>query len=167
MLSKKYILGIDPGLEGACAFLSLDGLEVDWFKIPNKIEVPGTQKKIVDAKSLMELLENHDILTCYIEKQAYKNPKLNANYGICMAVLMILGIDYLAIQSSSWQSSLRKKAELPDLKQGSSKAFTFAAFKKLFPEIKLPNKGSGLDDDIADALLLAKLCYINMELAGD
>jgi hypothetical protein len=167
MKSKTYILGIDPGNKGACALLSLDGSEIDWFKIPTKVEVEGTERRIIDAKLLKEHLENFDILTCYIEKQAYKNAKLNANYGICLAVLMILGIDYLPIQSASWMCSLKATEGLEDVRQGTSKDFTFYAFEKIFPDVVLPRKGKLLDDDIADACLLAWLCYRKIDLASD
>lgn len=167
-MTKQYILGIDPGLEGACALLSTDGQEVDWFKMPTKTEIPGTNKRIIEALKLKEMLEEYNILTCYVEKQAYKNPKLNANYGICLAVLMILKIPYLAIAPSSWMVSLKSKTDLPDIKQGMDKAFTFLAFDELYPEVTLPLKGrTKRDDDIADACLLAKLCQINIELAGE
>ena len=167
MSKTQYILGIDPGNKGACALLSLDGTEIDWFKIPTKLEVAGTSKRVIDAKALKEYLDNFDILTCYIEKQAYKNAKLNANYGICMAVLMILDIPFLAISPASWMLSLRKKAGLDNIKQGKDKNFTFYAFKELYPSVELPDKGSTKDDDIADACLLAKLCYLNIEIERD
>ena len=168
MKSKQYILGIDPGLKGACALLSLDGTEIDWFKIPTRIEVPGTQKRLVDAKALLEYLDNFDILTCYIEKQEYQNAKLIANYGICVAVLDILQIPFLAINPASWIRSLKAKAEVPDIKQGKNKEFTFKAFDILYPGVELPIKEKDLrDDDIADACLLAKLCYLNIEIERD
>ena len=145
----------------------MDGTEVDWFKIPTKIEIPGTEKRIIDAKALKDYLDNFNILTCYVEKQARKNPKLNANYGICLAVLMILEIPTLAIVPTSWMGSLKKKAGLEPIKQGVNKAFTFYAFNTIFPEITLPKKEGGLDDDIADACLLAWLCYLNIQIEGD
>jgi len=166
MKSNQYIIGIDPGNRGSVAFLSLDGTEIDWIKIPTRIEIPGTQKRIIDAKALKEYLENFDILTCYIEKQEYQNAKLIANYGICIAVLDILQIPFLAIGPASWIKSLKAKAGLPDIKQGKNKEFTFAAFDELYPGIELPKKDKGRDDDIADACLLAKLCYLNIQIEG-
>ena len=167
MKSNQYILGIDPGNRGACALLSLDGTEIDWFKMPTRTSVPGTSKKRIDGFKLYNHLSNFNIVTCYIEKQAYKNAVLNANYGICMGVLDVLGIDFVAIQSSSWIKSLKVNAELDDIKQGSDKAFTFYAFDKIFPSIELPMKGKERDDDIADACLIAWLCYLHIEKERD
>jgi len=162
-----YILGIDPGNKGAVALLSLDGSELDWFKVPTRVEVEGTQKKRIDGKDLYEHLANFDILTCYIEKQAYKNPKLIANYGICMGVLDALDIPFMSMPPASWMKSLKSQIGFDDIKNGPDKEFTFKAFEYVYPNVELPKKGKGLDDDIADAALLAYLCYLNIERYKD
>lgn len=167
MSSEKYILGIDPGNLGSCALLSLDGKTVKWFKIPTRTEIPGTQKRIIDGKALLEHLENFNIVSCYIEKQEGKNPKLIANYGICVCVLQILDIDFFAVPPASWTNSLKRRMGMPELKQNSNKVLTFTLFKTIFPDVQLPKKGLGLDDDVADSCLLAWLCYLNIESVKD
>lgn len=162
-LTKSCILGIDPGNKGACSLLDLDGNLVHYFKMPTRIEVPGTQKKRIDGLALYNLLSNYDILTCYIEKQAYQNAKLIANYGICMAVLDVLEIPFVAIAAASWMLSLKKQLDIENIKN-KDKEFTFHAFDMIFPEIELPIKEKGLrDDDIADASLMAYLCFLNIK----
>lgn len=159
---SKYILGIDPGLKGVMSLLSLDGLTLDWLHIPSKVEVEGTSRRIIDAKKMYAMLDDYEFFDCYIEQQAYKNPKLIANYGICLAVLQMLEIPYMALAPAQWMGSLKKKAGLKDIKN-KDKAFTLYAFKELYPNIELPMLGSLPDDNVADASLLAQLCYLNLQ----
>lgn len=166
-LNNQYILGLDPGNKGACALLSLDGKELDWFKLPTRVALAGTGQLRVDAFKLYPHLENFDIVACYIEMQKGKNAVLNANYGICLAVLDLLEIPLVAMHPASWMKSLKTQTGLDDIKQGTEKAFTFYAFENIFPDITLPDKGRKKDDDIADAALLAYLCYLNIERERD
>lgn len=171
-MSNKYILGLDPGNKGAVAFLSVDGTALDWFKLPTRLDCPENLTKSgapstaahVCGKSLMEYLTNFDIINCYIEKPMFSkfNYKLITNYGICVAILDVLDIPYVAYAPSSWMTSLKSHIGFKDTKN-TDKAFTFKAFEYAFPEVKLPNKEGSLDDDIADASLLAYLCYLNIE----
>tara|TARA_R110000822_G_scaffold67842_1_gene165082 strand:- start:387 stop:920 length:534 start_codon:yes stop_codon:yes gene_type:complete len=174
--STRYILGLDVGNKGAVALLSLDGGALDWFKLPTRLDCEGMLTKSgaiskashVCAKSLLEHLENFDILTCYIEKPMFSrfNYKLITNYGICIAILEVLEIPYVSYAPSSWMASLKSYIGFKDQKNV-NKSFTFDAFKHCYPEIVLPAKEGGLDDDIADASLLAYLCYLNIEKERD
>lgn len=172
MANVQYILGIDPGNHGAVALLSLDGTELDWFKLPTRLDCPEKRTKSgsksvaahVCGKKLLEYLENFDICGCNIEKPMFSkfNYKLITNYGICLAVLDILDIVYTSYAPAAWMASLKHNIGFKDVKN-SDKEFTFKAFEYAFPEVELPKKDKGLDDDIADASLLAYLCYLNIE----
>lgn len=164
--SKQYILGIDPGNKGACALLSLDGTELDWFKIPVKKEFPGTRKgdKVTDAKELYEEILQYNITLCAIERQAFKNAKLIQNYGIVRGIVDIIGIPLLIPTPTSWMYELKRYLDLQEVRNSNNKEFTFTAFEKVFSGVTLPNN----DDNIADASLLAYYAYIMMQKAeGD
>ena len=77
----------------------------------------------------------------------------------------LLGKSIAVLHDVTKNGSIEAKAEVPDIKQGKNKEFTFKAFDILYPGVELPIKEKDLrDDDIADACLLAKLCYLNIEI---
>jgi hypothetical protein len=155
---------MDPGNQGAGALLSLDGTEIDWFKIPTKYEFPGTSKKarITDGKALYDKLNEYNIFLCAIERQAFKNAKLIQNYGICKGVLDVIQVPTLIPTPSAWMYELKRYLDLGHLKN-KNKEFTFAAFKDVYPGIKLPRN----DDNIADAALLAYYGYLMLQKAEE
>jgi hypothetical protein len=153
----ELILGIDPGNKGAAALLNPDGSLYKYWKLKTIPDIHKGAGDMLNAWSLYQELKEYNIRKCYTER-IVKNAKTILNSGLVQAVLSILQIEYLALMPMAWMARMRRIFKL-DNSGNKNKEFTFAAFEAAFPEAELPIKGKGKDDDIADACLLAKLCY--------
>ena len=147
METKKCIVGIDPGFNGAIAFLYSDGT-LFLEKMPVKI---ATQKEL-DFKRLRALLSAHSIKFVALEK-AFLLPEQDlgrgsrylyfagAVYGLCLG----LGIPVLHVQAAVWKSALNLNSD----KRGSLRLA-----RSLFPEQAGEFKKLK-DDGKAEAALIA------------
>lgn len=136
----KYHIGIDPGANGAIAFVLCDGSQV-W--------------KMEHAKStehdLAAFLASFDDAVAYIE-QVHAMPKqgvsstfkFGRSYGFMIGLLTAHKIPFREVTPRKWQS------ELGCLSKG-DKNVTKAAAQRLFPDIKVTHAN-------ADALLIAEYC---------
>lgn len=66
--SQKFIVGIDPGLSGAIAFLRPDGFLSVLDMPTTKIKVSGKQRAIIDLNRLVERFDRADIQLVMIEQ---------------------------------------------------------------------------------------------------
>jgi hypothetical protein len=156
--------GIDPGLHGAIAIIRPDGTAIAF-------EMPSTPKQlarifnqhVIPAKVDFCLIENlHALPTKH--RGSHSSWVLAENRGVLIGMLEIADIKYDSIEPRSWQKSLgvvaRQKAPkghgallnyIPEESYGQFKKRLMGYATKLFP-------GMDVNENIADALLLAEVC---------
>jgi crossover junction endodeoxyribonuclease RuvC len=148
------IIGIDPGVTGAIAFLEDDGSFVEVFDMPTKVV---GKKNFVNPQELTESLDGSDWYsraTVFLEK-VHSMPgqgvasmfNFGMGYGIIQGVLAGLGMECTLVTPQGW----KKRAGL--IGQDKDKARLLAI--GLFPEAadQLQRKK---DIGRADALLIAE-----------
>jgi crossover junction endodeoxyribonuclease RuvC len=155
------IAGIDPGNEGAIAFVSFDGVNFSYqgiFDMPTlKTEGKGKTKKgnpkihtVIDEHELRNILTSHSIHHLFLEK-AQSMPGQGApatfnyacSYAIIRGLCVGLQIPYTLIHPATW-----KRVMMKDMDKGKDSAIVRA--KQLFPTADIGKK-----DGRAEALLLA------------
>lgn len=139
-----HYIGIDPGVSGAIARLSVNACgEVGFSWI-------GLDQTDRDIKAFLE--EDSEFCFCILEKPAGAPPgqrqyksiaTLNDSIGFCRGVLTGL-IPYETVTPAKWQKSL-------DCLSKGNKNTTKAKAQQLFPGYKITHRN-------ADALLLAEYC---------
>jgi len=143
--TDKIILGIDPGQQGAIAFLPVsDGH-------PVVIDMPRSEYDLLDVLNPFA----GKIYRCFIEKQQ-PFPKqglrstfsLARHYGIILGILFSLRIPVEEIAPRLWQRSLLGNGKKT---RGQSKKLSLEKAKLMFPNVDLGKKHGR-----SDALLIAE-----------
>lgn len=153
-----YILGIDPGLTGACAVFTDKGEFVEVFDIP-VMQTGGKQsfvKNVVNASGLHDQLAGMGCmsgLAAYVETTSSMpgqgvSSMFSMGYtaGTITAVLACLGIPYTMVRPQEW----KKAAGLIKSEKGQSRALAiqrFPAAAKALGRVK--------DHNRAEAILIA------------
>jgi hypothetical protein len=153
------IIGIDPGLDGACAFLPGHSLPWVWT-VPTVEETlsGGKKRRHLDAATLAtELRGIGDRLRpcmAYIERVASSPQQgvcsafsMGEGLGIWLGVLGALGIPHVRIAPTAW----KRRVGLPS---GATKEDSRAAALRLFPALAADLKRK-CDHGRAEALLIA------------
>lgn len=146
----KFIVGIDPGKDGAIAVLNRDGEVVDLAGMPLDSDFQVETSRI-------NLFSDTNESFCFIEK-AFCMPRQGApatftcglNYGKLLAIIEFLKTPYTVISAQKWKKyfGLLKK----------DKKASVAIACKLFPNHKklfYTSRGRILDG-IAEAVLIAE-----------
>jgi crossover junction endodeoxyribonuclease RuvC len=153
MRDDACILGIDPGLSGALAWLRPSGEVIDVADLPILDE--GPRRKSIDAVQLAALLKRHRIARAAIEAVHARptDSKVGAfsfgrNLGALEAVVLASGIPLDRVHPITW----RRLAGLP---AGAPKEASIAAALRLCPSARPFLDGKAARHDHADAILLA------------
>jgi hypothetical protein len=176
-------VGIDPGKDGAIAFIADDGI----------VEVRAAVLGANDRAALLARRYAPSLLRVYIEKsQAFPgqggvgNHSTGMDYGQWLTILDLYDIPYQIVTVQSWQKvmlagkpSPPKKPDMPALathdgyKQAVAarqritaahrkevKEFAATVAQRLFPTVNLKRteKCAGPHDGAVDALLIAEYC---------
>lgn len=151
------ILAIDPGKEGAIAFLGSSG-ECLVLDMPTyEVKDGKSTKRHIDRKQVMHILKGVDAgeYTAFIEtQQAYPNQGSVSNwstgfgYGLLLMALDALGIPYETVHPKTWQKHFGIK--------GGTKGQACAIAERLFPEISIRGPRGRAMDGRADALLIGE-----------
>lgn len=143
------ILGIDPGLQGALAWLRPDGECIDVADVPILNE--GPRRKSIDAAALADLVRRHPARQAVIEAVHARptDSKVSAftfgrNLGALEAVILAAGIPLLRVHPVTWRRTA-------GLAPGAPKEASIAAALRLVPSCRDRIKRH----DQADALLMA------------
>lgn len=148
-------LGVDPGMTGALALLSIDGHRV--VEVVDMPIMPLTGKRNqVNSAELGKLVrrwwEHHPTLTAYVEQvSAMPNQGVSSmfsfgmGYGAIQGVLAALGVPFVLVRPNAW----KKRAGL--LRAEKDQARTLA--QQLYPQAPLARKK---DIGRADAILIAR-----------
>lgn len=131
MIDEACILGIDPGLHGAVAWMLPSGEVLDAADLPILDE--GPRRKSIDAARLAAMLRRHRIGRAVIEA-VHARPTdaktaaftFGRNYGALEAVVLAAGISLERVQPIAW----RRLAGLP---AGAPKDASIAAALRLCP----------------------------------
>lgn len=110
MSNSKYILGIDPGLKGAIAFLRPDGF-LDVKDMPTRKATKGNE---IDLERLAPRFDREDILFAMLERQSARPndgkgniSKTMEGYGILKGALAANYIKIEIVTPQSWKKALR------------------------------------------------------------
>ena len=152
------ILAIDPGLNGALAFLSGHGkkrevivLDMPIYEIKDGKHI----KRHIDRKRLLEIFRpvDADNYIVFIEsQQAYPGQGAVSNYstgfgfGLLLMLLDAFDLSYEIVHPKAWQKQFSIK--------GSTKGQACAVAERLFPGVTLRGPRGRQLDGRADALLI-------------
>lgn len=171
LVKNKIVAGIDPGLDGAIAFLSekdvLAVFDMPTISIPSGRKSKKTgkigKKRVYDFAQIRQLLlDNNPVLTCIEELQIGGKPgefkqsaqsisTTSKNYGILVGLLFGSNLPYEEVRAATWQKEFFKG------KTGNTKDLSYDNACKLFPSychIFLGVKG-GKKDGRSDASLIS------------
>ena len=148
LVKVTRVLGIDPGLDGALAFLSDNG-KLEVFDMPT-IKVPtgrkskktgkmGTKREYDFARIRQLLLDYNPVFTVIEELQIGGKPgefkqsaqsisTTSKNYGILVGLLFGCNLSYEEVRAAVWQKEFFKG------KTGNTKELSYNSACKLFPE---------------------------------
>ncbi len=154
--------GIDPGLSGALAFISANGLGAVTFPMP-LVEVDGQDE--LDSAALTALLEEMaPRLVCVERPQGFggcsASFKLGQNLGGLIVTALAARFRLERVRPQAWQ-----RVMLPGIHgRENLKRASVAKAKALFPTGPLVGSGRTKPDDLADALLIA--AYARLTFGG-
>jgi crossover junction endodeoxyribonuclease RuvC len=168
-LVNEVVIGVDPGLNGGVAALTLQGRVIFARPMPT---CPSLKGRDVDARALHDLLSavGRRATLAVVEKVASR-PKqgvvsvfnFGVGYGIVRGVLGSIGVPLKLVTPQAWQKFVfRDLAFQPDTKAMSA-AFCTASYPGVSllagPRCRVPHDG------ITDALCIAE--YARLVAAGD
>jgi crossover junction endodeoxyribonuclease RuvC len=163
MRDDACILGIDPGLCGALAWLRASGEVIDVADLP--ILDGGPRRKSIDAVQLAALLKRHRIARAAVEAVHARptDSKVGAftfgrNLGALEAVVLASGIPLDRVHPITWR-------RLAGLSAGVSKEASIAAALRLCPSARPFLDGKAARHDRADAILIALWSTLHAQAA--
>ena len=157
------VCGIDPGLQGAVAFI--DGLDYSVFDMPLRKEIDG--KSIVDCDAIFDMITRFKPDIIIYEEQGVKGDLTGRVSAMSMgrsyqSLLHGIGLyiehcqpSVIRVRSQEWKKSLGVQKKKSDTEK-SNKAKTVNFVKILFPKANLYGVKGGLKADRADALAIAE-----------
>jgi len=150
------LVGIDPGLNGAIAFLDPDACEIRILDMPVNEFVAGKKNKSeIDPYGIAGAFRDQGIAHVYIE-EVFSSPQMGVvsafNFGegkgMVRGVIAALGIPMTQVKPQKWKKDLRVPAD----KKGAVKRAV-----ELIPDAAPKFKGprGGLYDGRAEAAMIA------------
>ena len=151
--NPTIIVGVDPGINGALAFLDVHKHEFTLHQMPIFNIRPGAKtKKVLDHVQLGLLLDNPHIVHLYLEQVnampgqgAVSTFSFGRHFGTVFGACGALNIPLTEVRPAAWKKVLKVPAD--------KDAARFRA-SQLFPKCApaWPNKS---DDGLAEAALIA------------
>lgn len=148
------IVGIDPGLEGAVAFL--DGRKVlGVHSMPTTATKAGREE--IDALALDALFDLYKAPDLVVIEEVNADPKFGAsrgfsmgrNFGAALAVVQVRAFPHLRVRPQTWKKAILSGTD-------KSKEASIAHVRRRFPKLDLiPPGGDKPSHDWAEAVLLA------------
>lgn len=153
----ECVLGIDPGLMGALAFLNpRDASLIGVIDMPT-IRVTKTRKEYDVPEIVQYLTDVYDPVAAFIEKvgampgQGVTSMfRFGMGYGLLTGIVHGLGVPITHVRPRTWQGKM-----LRDAPKGTKGASIMRA-KELWPRAPLVTPRGRLIDGRADAMLLAR-----------
>lgn len=149
------IIGIDPGLDGAIAWINKFGY-VMWYSMPT-VEI-SKGKHEIDAVAVHHRLVNSEATDdVVVIEQIQPDPKwgvsrsgtMMKNYGMVLAVVKLLGMSHIMVKPQQWKAKMLAGTD-------KSKQAAVARVQQLYPQLDLRKPGSDKPShDAAEAVLLA------------
>jgi hypothetical protein len=114
MTIVKYIVGIDPGLQGGIAVLdSLINTVTTTYKMPTK---RVNKKLVIDTKELLNILEGVCKNSTVVIEDVFIGKGMSckssittiSNWGVILGLLRLIDIEPVIVGASTWQSKILK-----------------------------------------------------------
>jgi len=159
----SYILGIDPGQEGAFVLLERDGTILQCKKIPTiKVKSKGKVKVHYDTLGIITYFHINSKFypgTKVFIEEIHAAPgqgvtsmfSMGYGFGLIIGILSAMKLPHVRVAPQEWKGKLLKG--MPREKMASV-VVASRLFPDCLPYLKLP-KG-GMDHNVADALLIAE-----------
>lgn len=150
------IVGIDPGLSGAVAFVNVDACTIRIVDMPTNEFATSTKNKTeVDPYGIVTELLEQDVMHVYLE-EVFSSPQMGVtssfNFGegkgMIRGVLAALQIPLTQVKPQKWKKDMRVPADKKAAVMRASQLIPGAA-----PKFKGPR--GGLFDGRAEAALIA------------
>ena len=151
------IIGIDPGLTGACA--ALGGSSGDFCGVFDLPVSRDNKRAWIDGAALFRLLDRYERHNCRVYIEAvHAMPKMGVaamfsfgmGFGSIVGALQVMGFPIEFVPSHQWKKDL-------NLGRGSDKDAALNRARLLFPAAELHLKKH---DGRAEALLIAHWAYL-------
>ena len=153
------IIGIDPGLSGAVAFIGADGPSVYDTPVIEVAKGKG-KKREYDVTAMRAILQNLNDGECFVvlersqafpDQGAVSNFTTGHGYGLWRGLIVGLGLAYETVHPRTWKGAMSLDGD---------KGKSFLLAKQLFPSMangfKKPKGRVDSLDGRAEALLLAE-----------
>jgi crossover junction endodeoxyribonuclease RuvC len=150
---STFVIGIDPGLAGALAVLSLSGTLITLADTPTlTLKVQRGRKQVYDVPGMVKLLRPYAGLHLHVyieESQAMPGQgsrsmfTVGLGYGLWLGILATLELQYTSVRPAVWKQAFNL---------GRDKEASRLRAMQLYPAADLRRKR---DHDRAEALLLA------------
>lgn len=157
------VLGIDPGLKGACVFI--ENGHIEGFLI---MPVTGGMSGL-DIPSLCNWISHQSPDVAYVEKihslfVASKKSTFTfgMNYGVLFGILASLKIPYIQVPPKQWQKEMCEGVE----EKYDQKVRAQIAANRLFPRVDFTRGKKNPHDGMIDAALIALYGYRKVSSAG-
>lgn len=165
------IIGIDPGLSGAIAWMDLGANKIEIVDMPIlELKSGKKKKKVYDLHktvSILEKFKDNKINPCVGIEKVHSMPKqgvassfsFGEGFGMLQGIVATLKYSLTLITPQSWKKELLKG-------QKKEKDASVYRAKQLFPQIadKLTTERGRKLHDRADAILIAE--YLKRQLIG-
>lgn len=129
---NNTLLGVDPGVKGALAFLNARGSLLAAYRMPTTITLRNRKRKrIIDEEALLSLILQHAPDSAWIE-DVYASPQMGVTSsftfgdgkGLLRGILRARGVELHRVHPSVWKRDMRVTAD---------KRSSIRRAKKLFP----------------------------------
>lgn len=157
-MSKKYVIGIDGGVNGALTVLTDKGI-VEQTVMPTVTGNKGRSE--YDCRALVEFLSKYadkDVMVV-LEKAQY-TPALGGissfsfgkSFGMMIGMLEALRMPYMLVAARSWQAIMFRDMSYTDSKQASA-----LVAQRLFPhhDFRATERSKKVHDGKTDSTLIA------------
>lgn len=145
-----YIVGIDPGITGAIAFLGSEDRRIRIFDFEDKSFMDELEEHCIDFETRI-LIEKQQAMP----KQGVSSTfKIGENYGWWQGYLIGLELPFTAVTAREWQKVMYKGVPASLEKKERS----LEAVRRLFPELTSKYFTLKKHHNRADALLIAEFC---------
>jgi len=180
-MNTRFYIGIDPGLDGACAIVDAEGGLIEIFPTPT-INIGKGSKRDYDAAAMRKWLANlgypdftnyegghlddrvisfpakPKLFACIEKQQSMPEQgvastfKTGYGYGLWLGLLTGLEIPFRVVHPRTW-----KKGMLRDLPGDDQKGRSILAAQRMFPgvDLKRTPRCKGPDHNICEAILIA------------
>lgn len=156
-MKYDFVMGIDPGLSGSIALITVEGVLIDLFDAPilnikkgkNIYNLPAINSIFLQIKHYHAVIEKMQTMPPGFRAQA--SFSLGYSMGMYEAFCEGIGISYEVVISKKWQKYFGITGA-----KGNTKTQSYQAASKLFPNAELTGPRGGIKDGRSDALLIAE-----------